>query len=94
MHTSGYDLSQLGVDSTSWDDSGEHAKKIAGETGEVKFRKDSKIVAIVGKKDVEKKDTWIAQQKKTFTVDAILTEKEQSESEDDDPSQDKKQDSE
>ena len=62
----------------------EHAKKVAGSDGKVRFRKDKKIVAsppdhverkdtFAAEKSVEHStDTFVAEKKKTFTVDAVL----------------------
>lgn len=48
----------------------EHAKKIAGDKGKIKFRPDKKIVVNDGK--AERKDTWVAEKTITFTADAVL----------------------
>jgi len=53
----------------------EHAKKTAGSNGNVRFRENKKV-------EGKEEDTFVTEQKKTFTVDAILKrDDEQSENE-------------
>jgi len=57
------------------DETKEHAKKIVRKDGEIKFRKDKKVVKDDG--EVEVKDTFVAQQQVTFTIDALIGSEEQ-----------------
>ena len=80
----------------------EHAKKVAGPDDKVRFRKDKKIIAsppdhvetkdtFAAEKSVEHStNTFVAEKKKTFTIDAVLVNEQDKENPSQKPKEEKK----